>query len=709
MRVKTAIGVLLLAMAAAAQGANPALAPRPKLEEDSYDWYARHARIVREQKALDPEIVFVGDSITHFWAGKGSIGENGYASLARWTRAFGRYRTLNLGFGWDRICNVIWRMDHGEFEGLRPKLVVLHIGGNNLTRTGNYPGDTPEDVADGILKLAEKIHDRAPSAHVALMAVFPFGRRPGDFHRAAIPRVNARLAASVARYPYVTYLDLTDRFLAPDGTYPEELARDAVHPTDKGYAIWVDALRPVIARTVDAEPADATDAAAFGFDPSATPSVNAAALQKAVTGGRRTVRVTKPGVYGLDRTVYLDSDTTLAFAKGVVLEKRAAYPFVLLNRGAWFGGSNENVTVRGLALRVNGFEANPPVESPAPGLHGHVSFWKVRNVRVEDFTCTDLGREQYCIQAVGFDGFTVDGFTIRGGKDGVHLNRGTRFLVRNGRFRTLDDGVALNAGEWPNCTPEIGDVTDGVVEDVTDEPGGECNFVRFISGCWREWHAGMKLRRCDLVMRGKKVYCIDPMPVGKKEYVSATPPPADHARGVWRSPEGINFHLLQTDGQTGATVRDVVVRNCTIRSDRGLGCRWEDCDYARLIHPEIPPADYPVMTFDVENVTDEGNGSLVYGDASIRTTLKNVRAKGELVHFWGTDAFPSRVDVTVRDCAFGTGDGRKYDFCFGGAGTGTLTLRNVRAARPVEAVRSKRRALHVDLPRGGDVRCNVSE
>ena len=705
------VNFLIAAVAAcslAAQGANPALEPRPKIEEDGYDWYARHARIVREQRAMDPEIVFVGDSITHFWAGRGSIGGKEPATIARWTRAFGRYRTLNLGFGWDRICNVLWRMDHGEFEGLRPKLVVVHIGGNNLTRTDRYHGDTPEDVADGILKVVEKVHGRAPSAHVALMGVFPFGRRPGDMHRATIPRVNAILAKAAARYPYVTYIDLTDRFIASDGTYPEELARDAIHPTDKGYDIWLDALRPVLARTVDAVPADAVDAEAFGFDPAAAPAANAAALQKAVDGGRRTVRVTKPGTYGLDRTVYLDSDTTLAFGKGVVLEKRAAYPFVLLNRGAWYGGSNENVTVRGLTLRVNGFEGNPPVDSPAPGLHGHVSFWKVRNVRVEDFACDDLAREQYCLQAVGFDGFTVDGFTIRGGKDGVHLNRGRNFLIRNGRLRTLDDGVALNAGEWPNCTPEIGDVENGVVEDLVDEPGGECNFVRFISGRWQEWRAGMKLRRCDLVMRGKKVYCINPMPAGKQEYVSNVPPPDDHARGVWRSPEGINFQLLQTDGQTGATVRNVTVRNCTVQAARGLGCRWEDCDYARLIHPDVPPADYPVMTFTVENVRSETENPLVYGDASIAAELRNVSAKGQLVHFWGVDAYPSQVDVTVRDCVFGKGDSRKYDFCYGGAGGGRLTFRNVTAERTVEVVRSKRRALSVDLPRG-DVQCNVSE
>ena len=47
--------------------------------------------------------------------------------------------------------------------------------------------------------------------------------------------------------------------------------------------------------------------AEFGFDPAAEPSVTAVALQKALDGGNREVAVTKPGTYGFDRTVFIDS------------------------------------------------------------------------------------------------------------------------------------------------------------------------------------------------------------------------------------------------------------------------------------------------------------------------------------------------------------------------------------------------------------------
>jgi lysophospholipase L1-like esterase len=35
--------------------------------------------------------------------------------------------------------------------------------------------------------------------------------------------------------------------LAPDGTLPKEIAGDFCHPTEKGYQIWADAIRDLVA------------------------------------------------------------------------------------------------------------------------------------------------------------------------------------------------------------------------------------------------------------------------------------------------------------------------------------------------------------------------------------------------------------------------------------------------------------------------------
>src|ERR1039457_2257641 len=48
---------------------NTALIPVPRLELDSYDWYSRHHAELMIGKQLNPQVVMIGDSITHFWAG----------------------------------------------------------------------------------------------------------------------------------------------------------------------------------------------------------------------------------------------------------------------------------------------------------------------------------------------------------------------------------------------------------------------------------------------------------------------------------------------------------------------------------------------------------------------------------------------------------------------------------------------------------------
>ena len=372
---------------------------------------------------------------------------------------------------------------------------------------------------------------------------------------------------------------------------------------------------------------------AFGFSQDAKPEVNAAALQKALDGGHKTVRVDTPGTYLMDRTVFIDSDTRLEFAAGVVLKKAAKYANVLVNRGAFEYRTNTNIVVKGLVISVNGNEDVPPPGSPAPGLRGQLAFFRVNRVRVEDFRCEDLGRMQYCIHFVDFTDIVVDNFTIIGGKDGIHLNCGRNFVIRNGYCRTDDDTVAVNAGEWPGgCAPKIGSVENGVVEKLHVIPGGRASFARAIAGSWKDWHPGMRLQRNDIVRSGNNVYAIYPMPLSTNEIVSMTGPA--HTNGVWRSPEGINFQFLQSDGATRADVRNVTFRDIYTQGPNGVFCAWEvNTPWARLVHPEIKPEDYPEIDITLENVTiDSGTGvSLVSGSAPATIRMRGVKSSGSLI------------------------------------------------------------------------------
>jgi lysophospholipase L1-like esterase len=224
-------------------GENNAIVPVPKLENDCYDWNARHAAVLKVKDTINPEIVLIGDSITHFWGGEpaGPM-KNGPKA---WEEAFGKKSVLNMGFGWDRTQNVLWRLENGEFDGLKPKYVVLNIGTNNFSGTKNARESTPAEVAEGIKLICAKIKEKSADTKIILMAVFPRGGKPTDGFRAKITALNELLAA-FAKEKGMTFIDLGPKMLEPDGTMSREMMRDFVHPTEKGYAIWAAALKEEI-------------------------------------------------------------------------------------------------------------------------------------------------------------------------------------------------------------------------------------------------------------------------------------------------------------------------------------------------------------------------------------------------------------------------------------------------------------------------------
>jgi len=223
---------------------NSALIPLPKIEEDSYDWYKRHEMLLRIGREVNPEIVLIGDSITHFWGGRAAEPTN-FRAPQLWERVFGPYRTLNMGFGWDRVQNVLWRLDHGEFEGLSPRLVILNIGTNNLTGTDNARENTPAEIVEGIGEIIRRIRTFVQGVRIIQMGVFPRGQMANDPFRPKIAEIN-RLLSQTAAERNVHFLDIGPKMVEPDGSISPQIMDDFTHPTEKGYQIWADAITPLL-------------------------------------------------------------------------------------------------------------------------------------------------------------------------------------------------------------------------------------------------------------------------------------------------------------------------------------------------------------------------------------------------------------------------------------------------------------------------------
>ncbi|HEX2750112.1 MAG TPA: GDSL-type esterase/lipase family protein, partial [Verrucomicrobiales bacterium] len=175
----TGAGDLLTSTACAEVGAseNTACLPKSRLEQDFYDWDSRHAGVLAAKERIHPDIVLIGDSITHLWGGE-PLEPKGNRGAQAWQALFGERKVLNAGFGWDRTQNVLWRIGHGELDGVNPKLIVIHIGTNNLAGTGHARANTPAEIAEGIQAVVLQAKAKCPAAKVLLMAVFPRGEKP---------------------------------------------------------------------------------------------------------------------------------------------------------------------------------------------------------------------------------------------------------------------------------------------------------------------------------------------------------------------------------------------------------------------------------------------------------------------------------------------------------------------------------------------------
>lgn len=224
--------------------------PCPKIEQDCYEWYDRHELKLLQVKADKYDVVFIGDSITHFWhlePGSHSNGED------VWQEFYGHRKVLNLGYGFDRPQNVLWRLEHGELEGQQPKLFVVNIGTNCYSITGNYSGDTSEVAAEGVKAVVNKLLEMCPDAKVILMAILPRGfKRDFDNMQRKIDELNAILEVFAKSNPRIIFRNLREKFRDDNDEIRSELFVDrCCHPNSSGYRIWAEAIEPEIHLAAD--------------------------------------------------------------------------------------------------------------------------------------------------------------------------------------------------------------------------------------------------------------------------------------------------------------------------------------------------------------------------------------------------------------------------------------------------------------------------
>jgi lysophospholipase L1-like esterase len=140
----------------------------------------------------------------------------------------------------------------GELDRLRPELVTLLVGVNDVVR------GVPDDVyADHVGEILDAIRGRLPAGRIVCVATPDYTRTPrgADYgepatQRAGIERVNEILRDACEERGVVFVLEP----FAISGLVDEDpslVASDGLHPSGAQYRLWTDAIEPVVRDLLD--------------------------------------------------------------------------------------------------------------------------------------------------------------------------------------------------------------------------------------------------------------------------------------------------------------------------------------------------------------------------------------------------------------------------------------------------------------------------
>jgi lysophospholipase L1-like esterase len=217
------------APASAAGTAPRAATPVPKTENQN--WMPQHDANVTRARQGNIDVLFFGDSITKCWLRDGAD---------VWKTRFVPMKAENFGISGDCTQHVLWRVQNGELENIHPKVIVLMIGTNNI---GGQ--DSPADIAQAVGAIVGEIRQRLPETRVLVLGILPTQELATHPRREKIRATN-KIISKLQDGDHVTYLDIGDKLLQPDGNFSVEITKDFCHLTPKGYEVFADAIQPTI-------------------------------------------------------------------------------------------------------------------------------------------------------------------------------------------------------------------------------------------------------------------------------------------------------------------------------------------------------------------------------------------------------------------------------------------------------------------------------
>jgi lysophospholipase L1-like esterase len=213
---------------------NSAIVPEPR---ENPEWLQRHHAMNGRVKEGNVNLLWIGDSIVERWENKGKH---------IWNKYYAGRGAVNLGIGGDRTQHVLWRLDHGNIDGISPKLAIVMIGQNN------GPDNSAEEIAEGITAIVMKLRQKLPTTKILLLAIFFRGKNPND-EQVKLVATNT-IISKLEDGRHIFYLNINNIFLLPDGSIQGALMPDYEHPNKRGCKVWAEAIEPKVAELLGETP-----------------------------------------------------------------------------------------------------------------------------------------------------------------------------------------------------------------------------------------------------------------------------------------------------------------------------------------------------------------------------------------------------------------------------------------------------------------------
>jgi lysophospholipase L1-like esterase len=169
----------------------------------------------------------------------------GSSSIRNWytADAFPDLPVINRGFGGSQISDVLHFFDDIVTK-YRPKVIVFYSGDNDTNA-----GKSPQQIFADFAKFVARVHGSLPETHVIALPIKPSLARWAKWSQ--MQQTNALMTRLDQRDDRLQLVDTATPLLGPDGQPRKELfLDDGLHLNPRGYALWNEALRPILKKAL---------------------------------------------------------------------------------------------------------------------------------------------------------------------------------------------------------------------------------------------------------------------------------------------------------------------------------------------------------------------------------------------------------------------------------------------------------------------------